>query len=178
MDRNSDDWDRTFAEAFELLQGADRLDEAMRAILPLLGRATGCLWGTYWSVDPATMRLTPLVSWSDPSVSAPQLDADTRGRALSLSEGNAGHVWRSQKPIWTTDILRDMCIPRSLDAASAGFNGGIWFAIKSERFVFGVVELLGKQVQKPTEDLLLAMERLGIRLGALLEGSVALRGGV
>jgi hypothetical protein len=81
----------------------------------------------------------------------------------------AGHVWASRKPVWTTDICRDMCIPRSLDAVEAGLQGGIWFAIKTESSVYAVVELLGDNLPNANEEALLGLEGFGIRLGKLVE---------
>jgi hypothetical protein len=62
-----------------------------------------------------------------------------------------------------------MCLPRSLDAASEGLQGGVWFALKTEHAVYGVIELLGKNLPRGTDGLLGAVENLGIRLGRLIE---------
>jgi hypothetical protein len=138
-------------------------------LLKRLGVDLGCDWGTVWKVDTVHHQLCPFATWSSPSYEAPALMRDTRRRNLSLSEGNAGHVWRSQKPIWTVDLVRDMCIPRSLDAIDAGLRGGIWFAIKTERVTYGVIELLGHDLPPPTAELLAGVEILGIRLGEAVE---------
>lgn len=87
------------------------------------------------------MQLHPAAVWSESGVSADLLERDTHDRKLSLSEGTAGHVWRSRKPVWTTNIALDMCLPRSLDATSAGLHGGVWFALKTDAAVYGVIEL-------------------------------------
>jgi two-component system, NtrC family, sensor kinase len=138
-------------------------------ILEDLGRAMNCEWGTYWQVSEKSPRLTPLVTWVEQGFTAPDLDRDTKSRTLSLSEGTAGHVWRSRKPVWTLDLMKDMCLPRSLDADSSGLTGGIWFALKTENTVFGVIELLGRHPTPSTHGLLDGIERLGIHLGHLLE---------
>ncbi len=138
-------------------------------LIERIGRALDCDWGTLWKVDPETRQLCPLASWNSPAVKTAELERDTRSKSLSLSEGNAGHVWRSQKPIWTLDLIRDMCIPRSLDAVGSGLKGGVWFAIKTERAVYGVVELLGRRLPPPTAELLAGIEILGIRIGEAIE---------
>ena len=66
-------------------------------------------------------------------------------RTLSLSEGTAGHVWRSRKPVWSVNLVQDMCFPRSVDAEGAGLHGGVWLAINTDTAVYGVIELLGTQ---------------------------------
>ena len=62
-------------------------------------------------------------------------EADTLPRQLSMSEGTAGHVWRSRKPVWTNSLMRDMCLARSTEATEAGLQGGLWFAIKNSTTV-------------------------------------------
>jgi hypothetical protein len=138
-------------------------------LLERLGQGLRCDWGTVWKVDGIQHHLSPIATWSSPSHDAPALEIDTRGRNLTLSEGNAGHVWRSQKPIWTVDLIKDMCLPRSIDAMDAGLRGGIWFAIKTERATYGIIELLGRDLPPPTAELLAGVEILGIRLGEAVE---------
>jgi hypothetical protein len=158
-----------FDDATTLLDESKSLEEVAPRLLALLGEALGCEWGTFWKVDPVLHRLKPIATWSTPAVRADRLAADTKSRTLSLSEGTAGHVWRGRKPIWTRDLVRDMCLPRSLDAQSAGLHGGVWFAIKTDAAVHGVVELLGKNIPPPNEELLVGIEGFGIRLGHVLE---------
>jgi hypothetical protein len=161
--------ERVFDRAVEILRGFPVTPAIASELLKLLAGASGSEWGTYWQVDSAALLLRPISTWSPESLPRPLLERDTRSRTLSLSEGNAGHVWRSQKPIWTTDLIKDMCLPRSLDAAASGLHGGIWFALKSDQVVYGVVELLGTRLPQPDMDALLALERLGIRLGNWIE---------
>lgn len=139
------------------------------ATLESLAVALGCDWATYWLVDPLQPALRPYAQWTRRPMKAEQLTRDTMGRALSLSEGNAGHVWRSRKPVWSQDIALDMCLPRSLDAKAAGFSGGIWFAVQTSQTVYGVVELLGEQLPPGTPDLRDAVERLGLTFGELMQ---------
>lgn len=143
--------------------------EVPRAALEALAVALGCAWATFWKVEAATLTLRAAVCWSNPDISDRRLRAHTLGRNLSMSEGTAGHVWRSQKPVWTKDLARDMCLPRSLDAVQAGLQGGVWFAVKAGATVFGVVELLGPAIPTANDELLKRVERLGTRLGSLLE---------
>jgi hypothetical protein len=88
-----------------------------------------CQWATLWLVHPERAALFPELVWNLEPSKVWHLEENTRVRTLSLSEGTAGHVWRSRKPVWTNDLVRDMCLPRSLDAKDAGLHGGIWFAI-------------------------------------------------
>lgn len=143
--------------------------EVPRLALEALAVALGCSWATFWKVEAATLTLRAAVWWSNPDISDKRLRAHTLGRNLSMSEGTAGHVWRSQKPVWTMDLAQDMCLPRSLDAVQAGLQAGVWFAVKTDATVFGVVELLGPAIPPATDKLLKGVERLGMRLGSLFD---------
>lgn len=157
-----------FAGVVERAQ-ASGIDSVDVDLLALLAGAVGCQWATYWKVSAEELRLQPVAVWSEGGVAADPLKRDTQGRQLSLSEGNAGHVWRSRKPIWTTNIALDMCLPRSRDAASAGLHGGVWFALKTDEAVYGVVELLSRHLDPASEEALVAVEQLGISLGRIIE---------
>jgi hypothetical protein len=45
-----------------------------------------------------------------------RLAQHTRLRTLSPKQSTVGRVWRSRKPIWTTNLVLEMFSPRSLDA--------------------------------------------------------------
>jgi hypothetical protein len=156
-----------FDNAVVLLHSSRSVEQSANELLELLAPAFDCEWGTFWKVDRTILRA--ISTWSVPTVKATRLNADTRNRTISSSDGTAGHVWRSQKPIWTVDLTSDMCLPRSLEALDAGLHGGVWFALKTDRAVYGVIELLGKDLPRATDTLLVAVENLGIRLGHLIE---------
>jgi hypothetical protein len=151
------------------LMVAGKIEIVTPQMIQVLGNALGCDWGTYWKVDSELYQLRPVATWSNLDVESRDLDNDTKSRTLSLSEGTAGHVWRNRKPVWTLDLVKDMCLPRSLDAERAGLHGGIWFAIKTETTVYGVVELLGKDLVSPNDELLTRIERFGVHLGKIFE---------
>lgn len=121
-----------FDHAAALLRPRTELEAVGSDLLALLGEALGCEWGTLWKVDSSAQRLKPVATWSAPGIQTGRLAEHTINRALSLSEGTAGHVWRGRKPVWTQNLVQDMCLPRSLDAETAGLHGGVWFAIKTD----------------------------------------------
>jgi GAF domain-containing protein len=169
MEARMQDLSKLFEKISDLLRTKLNLESVAPQILEELGRALRCEWGTYWQVSEQFLRLEPLLTWVEQGFAAPNLERDTKGRTLSTSEGTAGHVWRSRKPVWTLDLIKDMCLPRSLDANRSGLTGGIWFALKTEDRVFGIIELLGRHVTPPTEELLVDIESFGFRLGHLLQ---------
>ena len=163
----------SFEAISRLLESNLHLKEIAPVILSELGRSLSCEWGTYWKVSEQRKQLIPFAKWAIPNFSAPDLDLDTQFRSLSINEGTAGHVWRSRKPVWTLDLARDMCLPRSLDAYKSGLTGGIWFALKTEDAVFGVIELLGRHITPLDDRQIVELEHFGIRLGYLLKNRPA-----
>jgi hypothetical protein len=69
----------------------------------------------------------------------------------------------------THNLVLDMGLPRSLQASQAGLRSGLWFAVKTDTAAYGVVELLARMLPVITPDTLVAIERVGCRLGYVLE---------
>lgn len=154
------------ARAVELLRAARHVEVVARGVLELLAQAACSERATYWTVDTEELRLRAIASWSAAGSGAPARDGGTRHRLASLSHGNAGHVWRSRKPLWSTSFVLDTALPPALEA---GLRGGVWFAVKTDTSVYGVMELLGRALEPKTPDNLMILERLGVRLGHALE---------
>ena len=159
---------RTFARAMERIDENLSLAGIGPDLLEILARPFGCRWATHWKVDETKMQLYPASIWQDKSVLTELLHRDTVRRQLS-SEGLAGHVWRSKKPVWTTNIIQDICLTRSFEADGVDLHGGIWFALKTDTAVYGVIEMLGQKLEPVNEQVLLLIEQIGISLGFLIE---------
>jgi len=155
--------------AIELLRGASHLEDVAQAVLERLAQAARCEWAAYWVVDPQARALRPVASWSGLGPQGKPFDRDVRARIPSTNQGNVARVWRSRKPIWSANLVLDMGMPRSLRAAAAGLRGGMWFAVKTDTAVYGVVELLARQLPSITTETLVAIERVGSRLGYVIE---------
>jgi hypothetical protein len=155
--------------AIELLRGASQLEDVAEAVLERLANAARCTWAAYWVVDPQARALRPVTSWSGLGPEGQAFDRQMRVCIPSTNQGNAAKVWRSRKPIWTANLVLDMGLPRSLSAAAAGLRGGIWFAIKTDTALYGVVELLAPELPSMTTGALVAIERVGSRLGYVIE---------
>ena len=90
---------------------------------------------------------------------------EVRPRCASLSLSNAGHVWNSGKPLWSSGMLD----PEPAAPGRMRLQGGVWFAVKSDTSVYGVIELMGRAMEPDTPRNLFVVERLGSRLGHALE---------
>lgn len=155
--------------AIALLRRPQRIEAVGQAVLERLANAARCEWGAYWTLDPSSQRLQVAASWTSLGPEGERFAQDARVRTLAPNEGNAGHVWRTRKPIWTTNLVLDMCLPRSLEASDAGLRGGVWFAVKTDTAIYGVIEMLARAFPYKNSDALAAVERIGFRLGCAVE---------
>ncbi|MGZ3672087.1 MAG: GAF domain-containing protein, partial [Bdellovibrionota bacterium] len=114
-----------------------------------------------------THLLYPAATWQSTKAQAAGVEKAS-DQPRSMGEGSPGLVWRSQKPIWTTDLVREMCVPRSHNAQNAGLSAGVWFALKTDQTIFGVLEFLGNNFPEKTPELMSAVENLGILIGRQL----------
>lgn len=162
-------WTLATATAIELLRGASQLEDVAQAVLERLAQAARCEWAAYWAVDPQARALRPVASWSGLGPQGRPFDRDAYTRIPATNQGYAAKVWRSRKPTWTANLVLDMGMPRSLRAAAAGLRGGMWFAVKTDTAVYGVVELLARVLPAIAPETLVAVERVGSRLGYVID---------
>lgn len=132
-----------------------------------------CEWGTLWHVREDRQVLLPIAAWRDPLLPADRLWEDTRHKTLAPDEGNAGIVWRTGQPKCASNLVLDMCLPRSLDARDAGLVSGIWIPVRRESRVDGVVEMLGTHYWSNSEPFLRELSELGAALGECLASARA-----
>ena len=92
MQTRINDLSETFEKVSLILERSSELKEIAPFILQELGTRLNCRWGTYWKVFPDSRELRALVTWTGAGFEATALKKDTKDRALSLSEGTAGHV--------------------------------------------------------------------------------------
>ncbi len=157
------------ASTIALLRSERGIGAVRQTVLARLAGAARCEWGAYWTLDPSSQRLHAIASWSALGPQGQQMEQDARIRTLALNQGNAGQVWRSRRPIWSTNLALEMCLPRSLDASAAGLRGGVGFAVKTDTATYGVIELLARVLPHQSAEALIAVERAGFRLGYVLE---------
>src|SRR3989338_5600727 len=155
--------------ARELLLSAEGFDSALPKLLELLGKDLNCRWAAYWKVDSKVGVLKLASLWNSESLNSEPLLEDSRKRRFSSGEGMVGKVWRLRKPIWSTDLVRDMSLPRSIKANSAGLVAGIWFSIITDQTTFGVIELLTDGALPPDDELDRILDSFGKEIGEYIE---------
>lgn len=150
------------------LESSKDIESAAPALLEAIAKRFDCQWGTYWKVDFDRRVLRPIAMWNDKATALSPLVVHTRTRVFTLNEGVAGQVWKSGKPICTSDLIRDMCLPRSLSAKTAELSGGIWFPVRADQTTYGVIELLAKHSWPKSQQLIDELASVGDFIGASL----------
>jgi hypothetical protein len=157
------------SDVVELLRAASRPEDVALASIERLGLAAACELTAYWMLNPEHRRMRPVAIWN---VSGPKVQMPARHPPqpiISDSENTATHVWRSKKPVWATSAAVAQGTPRTLEDRHGDLQSGVWFAIKTDTAVYGVIELLGRTFAPRTTVNLALIERLGVRLGHALE---------
>lgn len=161
--------------ACAILEEADRPVDCAKELVTFLCQWFDCPWGTYWHADTRKLLLTSAFCWNNETLRAEKLRHDTHNRSLTLSEGTAGHVWRTGTVVCTDNIVRDMCLPRSLDATAVGLRGGIWFPITDGLTTYAVIELLGRHYWNCDDRFRDELKLFGLELGKACAGQRATR---
>jgi hypothetical protein len=154
------------ADAIEMARVVREEAAIVDPALHVMARAAGSERAAYWVLDLARVELRVIASWSSVA-----LRPSTPHRGLRYSTAlrcrvNAAHVWRSRKPFWSGSIVLDT---NDAQRHATVFGSGVWFAVKSDTFVYGVIELLGRALEQRAPDNLFVLERLGFRLGQAFE---------
>lgn len=152
-------------KASRIFSNADALKKAAPDLITFLYGWFDCQWETYWHVDSKKLPLTSALCWNHDPLRAEKLRKDPDSKSLTLSEGTAGHVWRTGNPVCTDHIVRDMGLPRALDATAAGLHGGLWFPIRTTQLTFAVVGLLDRHCWTCDLRFVAELKLLGQALG-------------
>ena len=138
------------------------------ALVETLAKWFDCSWGSYWKVDLDSHLLRAAAEWMEDSARLDRMLCDTKGRTLAPGEGMPGKVWRLRRAFYSDNLVRDMCLPRSLLAQAAGLSAGIWFPVFKSSDTYGVIELLGKELWADDEQILSHLMLLGNSIAELL----------
>src|SRR5690349_12201308 len=96
--------------AIESLRRQRPVAKAVLTIPEQLARVAHFEWAAYWMVDPQSHQLRAIGIWNTLGPKGRRLEQDASARTLALNQCNPGLVWRSLKPIWTSNLALSMCI--------------------------------------------------------------------
>jgi adenylate cyclase len=107
--------------------------------------------------------------WSKPFSSILEFVKVTRQTTFTLGLGLPGQVWKTQSPLWMSDVVDRADFLRSPIAAQAGLHAAFGFPIYSNNEVLGVVTFLSREVRQPDPALIQTMMVIGNQLGEFIQ---------
>lgn len=155
---------KIFFELQQTLKDKDSTD-FIESSLEFLVQKLGGIWGTYWYLDTEAKVLKFEKCWHPPLFNVATFDIDIEKQIFVQGQGIPGTVWRTQKPVWSRDISKDMMLPRSLRAMNAGFEVGMWIPVSHKNKFMGVVEILGRNDQIRSDILIDFLQSVGDEIG-------------
>ena len=158
----------------EALADSATAEEAIPRILEALVETTG--WaelGTYWSVDEEG-RLACSARWIRPESVDEFRDFLELSDSLRLRSGVglAGRAYERREPTWVSieEALADRStFGRAATAAGLGLRCAVAFPILAGGDVLAVIELFGRELSGPDEELMKMLHALGAPIGHFLE---------
>jgi serine/threonine-protein kinase len=163
--RNAEHFQAAQVEMREVLRSATSLETAMPGIFHAIGTHMDWSTGSLWC--PEGDRLVCRHFWKADGFQCPEFEQATLGAEFRADVGLAGRVWSTGDPTWVPDVLEDPTITWALPALRSGLRCAIAFPVLESGEVRGVVELLGRDVRKEDDELLMRFFDVGRRLGRL-----------
>lgn len=153
----------------ETANDADTLDDAMAEVLEEVRTHTG------WAIGHAYRRgggnaFTPTTLWS--LADAERFAAFRRATstlAVSAGEGLPGRAAAAGAPVWSVDVRNDETVLRSQVAADLGIQAGCAVPIRMDGTTVAVLEFFSVDAEAPDEQLMQAMESVGVQLSRVAE---------
>ncbi len=158
----------------EVLADSATAEEAIPRLLRTLGETMG--WGelvAFWELD-ADGSLRCRAQWTLPAAEAKfsAFSELSRTTVLRPGLGLAGKAYESREPTWVSieDALGDpTTFSRAEAGAELGLACGVAFPIVAGAEVLAVVELFGRTLTRPDDELLKMLDALGAPIGHFLE---------
>ena len=152
-------------EVTRVLSESRTLEEAGPKILQAICESLEWEMGAFWRLDRQSQALRCLDLWQAPALQAEEFVLATWHHTFGLGDGLPGRVWKSGKPTWISDVLRESNFPRAEAAAKVGFHGAFGFPIKVGTTVEGIIELYRREIEQPDEELLKMVTDIGLKIG-------------
>lgn len=173
MKKSADDINTVLSNVVKILRNAE--DIPFLTVLEMIASAFDCEVATYWSLDPKLQILREARSWYSTGVRAERLHIDTSKRTFHIGEGMPGRAWKFERPYLSNDLQMDMSLPRSTEVHDLGFKSGLWFPVKTEQSVLGVIELLGRNNISDDQEFRRFYEKFGPEVGLALHSRSSAR---
>jgi PAS domain S-box-containing protein len=143
-----------------VLGEAATVEEATPKLLRAICEGLDWKFGAFWRLDRDGTRIHCVETWREDSQSSSEFEALSRITTFSCGIGLPGRVWKTGKPAWVRDVLRDSNFPRAPAAAREGLHGAFALPLWLGKEFLGVVEFFSDEIQQPDGELLQTMESI------------------
>jgi PAS domain S-box-containing protein len=154
------------AETARALAESATLGEATPKMLRVVCEALGWERGSLWRVDRAAAVLRCMGTWPG---TGDQFDVETRRITFSAGVGLPGRVWKSGKPAWIPDVVKDANFPRAPIASAVGLHAAFGFPVVHAGALLGVMEFFSGEIRPPDEELLGTLSTIGTQIGQFVD---------
>jgi PAS domain S-box-containing protein len=155
-------------EVTRVLAGSNPLDVTLSKVLQLLCEGLGREMGAIWRLNRTANVLQCTEMWEQPGPALDDFMKATSETPLALGQSLPGRVWASQQPAYIEDISKESSYPRLKAAIACGLPSGACFPILNDNEFMGVLELFGRLIHKPEQDLLDLGSALGSQIGQFI----------
>src|SRR6266852_5476458 len=147
------------------LAEAESASAALKAVIRAICETEDWECGRYFRVDekPGVLRFAE--GWSIPGDAIERFIAGSRNVTYAPGAGLAGLAWRTEQPVWSSDIAKDPRVAQVKLARDTGMHGAFLFPVISEGKVIAVFTFNSRQIRDPDERLLDAIRVIGSQIG-------------
>lgn len=163
--------DRAIAQ---ILAESTAIQPAISKLLQTICEGLGWDLGEFWIADRQAAALRYGKNWHQPATvnhlnEWQQFEAIARQFTFSVGVGMLGNIWKSDRPMWVTDMQDDHSCLRRWSAAQVGLRSAFGFPISSEGKILGVMAFFSRETQSPDANLLQMMAAIGSQIGQFIE---------
>jgi len=153
----------------QILVEEEAFPEANRRILKAILDSMDWEWGETWWLDVDLDVLTLSEYWFNPDSNLQDFEAESLETTFKYGTGLPGRVWKSKKPIWIGDVVKEPTFIRVKTAKQSNLHGAFAFPIQFENDFIGVLVFLSKKILSRNNSLLLLMVNIGNQLGQFVK---------
>ncbi|MDQ3677931.1 MAG: PAS domain S-box protein [Actinomycetota bacterium] len=158
-------------QAARLMAESPTIDEALHALLRVIGEGMGWPVGACWmaTAEGPPIELGCVAFWQATGRKAQQLAAVSRSMKLAPGIGLPGRVWESRQARWVSDVTREPHSRRSGPAAADGLHACFLLPVPGGTDTRAVLEFFSYEVRSPDSALLEMLDALSGQIGQFLE---------
>jgi len=150
------------------LADVDSAAAGLQGVIRAICEAESWDCGRYFLLDEKASALRFGEAWGVPSEAIARYIAGSRDLAYAPGVGLVGRAWQTGQPQWSLDIAKDPRLSQRKLNSEFGMHGVFAFPVMSEGATIGVLVFNSRQVHKPGERLLQAVNVIGSQIGQFL----------